>query len=68
MQRRTFLRASTCAAAAWIGGMRPALAADAEIEITPQDTGPEISPHLYGHFLEHLGGVISDGVWVGRDS
>jgi alpha-L-arabinofuranosidase len=68
MQRRTFLRASTCAAAGWMAGVRPALAADAEIEINPSETGPEISPHLYGHFLEHLGGVIYNGVWVGWDS
>ena len=27
-----------------------------------------ISPHIYGHFIEHLGGVIYDGVWVGRNS
>ena len=29
--------------------------------------GP-ISPLLHGHFIEHLGGVIYDGVWVGEDS
>jgi alpha-L-arabinofuranosidase len=27
-----------------------------------------ISPNIYGHFLEHIGGVIYDGVWVGEDS
>jgi alpha-N-arabinofuranosidase len=27
-----------------------------------------INPHIYGHFIEHLGGVIYDGVWVGRGS
>ena len=27
-----------------------------------------IGSHLYGHFIEHLGGVIYDGIWVGRDS
>src|ERR1039457_4397708 len=30
--------------------------------------GPLISPHIYGHFIEHLGAVIYDGIWVGRDS
>ena len=29
---------------------------------------PGINPHIYGHFIEHLGGVIYDGIWVGRDS
>jgi alpha-L-arabinofuranosidase len=66
MHRGIFLRAS--AVTARMAGVRPALAADAEVEITPQDTGPEISPHLYGQFIEHLGGVIYDGIWVGRDS
>ena len=68
MYRRNLLRASACAAAGLIAGVRPALAADAEIEITPQDADPEISPHLYGHFIEHLGAVIYDGIWVGRNS
>jgi alpha-L-arabinofuranosidase len=27
-----------------------------------------IKPAIYGHFIEHIGGVIYDGVWVGRDS
>lgn len=27
-----------------------------------------ISPEIYGHFTEHIGGVIYDGIWVGRDS
>ena len=67
MNRRGFLRASACASAALIAG-RTAFAADAEIEITPDANGPEISPHLHGHFIEHLGGVIYDGVWVGRNS
>ena len=27
-----------------------------------------IDPNIYGHFAEHLGGCIYDGVWVGEDS
>ncbi|TWT88610.1 Intracellular exo-alpha-L-arabinofuranosidase 2 [Pseudobythopirellula maris] len=27
-----------------------------------------ISRHLYGHFAEHLGRCIYDGIWVGQDS
>jgi alpha-N-arabinofuranosidase len=68
MNRRSFLRASACASAGLIAAGPTAFAADADIEITAQDNGPEISPNLYGHFIEHLGGVIYDGVWVGRDS
>jgi alpha-L-arabinofuranosidase len=68
MNRRAFLRASAYASAGLIAGTSSAATADAEIEITPQESGSEISPNLYGHFIEHLGGVIYDGIWVGRDS
>lgn len=27
-----------------------------------------INPNIYGHFIEHLGGVVYDGIWVGEDS
>ncbi len=27
-----------------------------------------ISPFIYGHFIEHLGAVIYDGIWVGPES
>jgi len=30
--------------------------------------GGRISRHLYGHFAEHLGRCIYDGIWVGEDS
>ena len=26
------------------------------------------SPEIYGHFVEHLGGVVYDGIWVGEGS
>ena len=26
-----------------------------------------IAPEIYGHFIEQLGGVIYDGVWVGKN-
>lgn len=28
----------------------------------------EINPNIYGHFAEHLGGCIYEGIWVGEDS
>src|SRR5438270_8912511 len=68
MHRRNFLRAGICTSAAWVSGLGPALAADADIEITPRDATPQISPHVYGQFVEHLGGVIYDGIWVGANS
>jgi alpha-L-arabinofuranosidase len=27
-----------------------------------------IAPEIYGHFVEHLGGVVYDGSWVGENS
>src|SRR6202045_5152696 len=68
MNRRTFLSSSAYASAGLIAGIRPAITGDAAIEITVQPDGPEISPHIYGQFIEHLGGVIYDGVWVGPNS
>ena len=69
MNRRNFLRAGVYASGgALLVGATPTSTAAAEVEITPLDEGPEISPHLYGHFIEHLGGVIYDGIWVGKDS
>src|SRR5258705_8924168 len=67
--RRRFLQTAAVAGAAAFAGLRPLpAAADAEIEVDPSAPGPRINPHIYGHFIEHLGGVIYDGIWVGRDS
>ena len=27
-----------------------------------------IHPNIYGHFAEHIGGVMEDGLWVGEES
>ena len=40
----------------------------AHIEILPDEAIGVIAPEIYGHFIEHLGGVIYDGVWVGERS
>ncbi len=32
------------------------------------DAGAFINPNIYGHFAEHLGTCIYEGVWVGEDS
>ena len=47
---------------------RSARAADAEISVFVNEPTGVISPLQHGHFIEHLGGVIYDGVWVGEDS
>ena len=68
MNRRNLLRTTACVAGGLMAGLRPAFAADADIEVSLQVAGPQISPHIYGHFIEHLGGVIYDGIWVGGNS
>jgi alpha-N-arabinofuranosidase len=40
----------------------------ATLTIRADEPGPQISRHIYGHFAEHLGRCIYDGVWVGPDS
>lgn len=35
--------------------------------VYPEVTGV-IAPEIYGHFSEHIGGVIYDGIWVGKNS
>ncbi len=70
MERRQFLKNSAMAGAvlAFTGKRLWAASADAYVEILSDEPLGEISPLLYGHFTEHIGGVIYDGVWVGEKS
>ena len=47
---------------------RSTRAADARIEILLNEPIGTISPNIYSHFVEHLGGVVYDGIWVGEKS
>jgi alpha-N-arabinofuranosidase len=47
---------------------RSALCANGRIDILPDEPIATISPTIYGHFTEHLGGCIYGGVWVGENS
>ncbi|HJX92200.1 MAG TPA: alpha-N-arabinofuranosidase [Pyrinomonadaceae bacterium] len=40
----------------------------ASLVIHGDQTGPTINRNIYGHFAEHLGRLIYDGLWVGEDS
>jgi alpha-L-arabinofuranosidase len=40
----------------------------ASVEIILNETIGTINPNIYGHFMEHLGGCIAEGTWVGTDS
>src|SRR5438270_12872262 len=63
MNRRHFLLSSAALLAP-----RSSSAATTRIEIAPDDAIGVISPDIYGHFTEHLGGCIYDGIWVGENS
>src|SRR5205823_6306421 len=43
-------------------------AAEARVEILINEPIGTITPNLYSHFVEHLGGVVYDGIWVGAKS
>jgi alpha-N-arabinofuranosidase len=64
MKRRQFLTTIPAALAL----PRTARAADAEIGVFLNEPVGAIHPFVHGHFIEHLGGVIYDGVWVGENS
>ncbi len=70
MHRRSFLKSATSAGLALASGKTTlwATSADARIEVLIDEPIGTISPNLYGHFTEHIGGVIYDGVWVGEQS
>ena len=67
MERRDFLRLAL-ASAAVAGLPRSSHAATARIDVLVGEPIGTIVPDLYGHFVEHLGGVVYDGIWVGDGS
>ena len=70
--RREFVRNSVAGAGyVWLSRVAPFAAAsadDSRIEVLLGEPLGTISPNIYGHFTENLGGVIYDGVWVGEKS
>src|SRR5208337_1894533 len=74
IRRREFLRDGALAAGAVACGAHLSKAAagtasaDSRIDILLDEPLGAISPNIYGHFTEHLGGVIYDGLWVGENS
>ncbi len=75
IKRRDFLQQGALGAAAlllaqkigWAAAANSA-AADSCIEVLFDGPLGTISPTIYGHFTENLGGVLYDGVWVGENS
>lgn len=71
--RREFIRTAVAGTAGILlsrGGAKAAApkSSDSQIEILLEERLGTISPNIYGHFAEHLGGVIYDGIWVGANS
>jgi alpha-N-arabinofuranosidase len=62
LTRRHFLAGATAALAA------RAQSSDSRIEILTAEPSGRIAPEIYSHFVEHLGGVVYDGIWVGENS
>src|SRR5258708_8555068 len=66
--RREFLASALAAGAvAWLAP-RAAQGAEAKIDVLLNEPIGTISPNIYSHFVEHLGGVVYDGIWVGENS
>ena len=63
--RRDFLRAAAAAGTLWRAS---AQSPEAHIDILLDEPVGAIAPEIYGHFVEHLGGVVYDGIWVGERS
>jgi alpha-N-arabinofuranosidase len=71
MERRNFLKAAAAStASAMIFSKRSSLAqqAGSHIEVLVDEPLGTIAPEIYGHFTEHLGTVIYDGIYVGENS
>src|SRR5262247_3521664 len=72
MKRREFIKTGLAGGVLALTGGRfaaqDARMADARIEILLDEPIGKIAPEIYGHFVEHLGGVVYDGIWVGEDS
>src|SRR5437868_2426890 len=69
ISRRRFIQQTALTGAALIGA--PPLRAvgpETGIEILLNEPIGTISPDIYGHFTEHIGGVVYDGIWVGPQS
>jgi alpha-N-arabinofuranosidase len=67
MKRRDFIQLTLAGSVAALAP-RTARAADARIEVLLDEPIGTVTADLYGHFVEHLGGVVYDGIWVGEGS
>ena len=70
IERREFLKTSLIAGAATVIAPRAAFSqtAEAKIEVLINEPIGTVNPNLYSHFVEHLGAVVYDGIWVCRNA
>ncbi len=72
IDRRAFITAAAAGAAGSLFARRAAAlgtqTGDSRLEILVNEPIGTIAPDLHGHFVEHLGGVVYDGIWVGDNS
>jgi alpha-N-arabinofuranosidase len=68
IDRRKFLGGALMTGATAMLAPRQSRAADSRIDVLIEEPIGKISPDIYGHFTEHLGGVVYDGIWVGEGS
>lgn len=68
IERRRFIRNAALGISSALLARQFSLAAtaDARIEILLDEPLGTISPNIYGHFAENLGGVVYDGIWIGK--
>ena len=68
--RREFVKTSLLLGSAALVAPRALFSNEIEsrVEILINEPIGTINPDLYSHFVEHLGGVVYDGIWVGEKS
>jgi alpha-N-arabinofuranosidase len=67
MKRREFISAALALGAAGLAP-RSGRASDGTVEVLLDEPIGTIAPELQGHFTEHIGEVVYNGIWVGEDS
>lgn len=72
LTRRDFVGAALAGGAALatpaLARARRRASAESRIDVLLDEPVGTIAPEIYGHFVENLGGVVYDGVWVGERS
>lgn len=72
MKRREFVGHAVAGGLVLLAGRRSAVPqsrlAEARVEVLVNEPIGRIAREIYGHFAEHLGGVVYDGIWVGENS